>query len=129
MIGRILLCIGCLIVALCDAAAQQAPADLSGLIGAWEVVAVKLRPGRVQALRENDPEYMGAILDISQERMQWRPHQGGTLDEVCSSPRLVGESIKCLGRFGPPGVTMTVSGSRLTFLWYDNGNLILQRAR
>jgi len=129
MIARQLALTAALFAIAGSAHAQSAGGSISSLIGAWEVVGVKLRPGRVQALRENDPEYMGAILDISLERMQWRPHAGGTLDEVCNSPLIVDEFIKCSGKFGPPGVVLAVKDGGLLFRWYDNGDLFLQRKR
>jgi hypothetical protein len=90
---------------------------------------VELRPGRVQALLVDDPEYMGAVLDISDQRLAWRPHKGGTLDEVCLLPSLERGKLRCASVFGPPGFEMTVSDQRIVLLWYDNANLVLRRKR
>jgi hypothetical protein len=88
-----------------------------------------LRPSRVQALSENDPAYLGAVLDISADRIAWRPHPGdGTLDDNCRRPRLLVDQISCgEGAFGLPGSKVTLSGNRIVLEWYDNAILVLQR--
>ena len=124
------LVLACLVVGVGSANAQSPAADLSSIQGAWEVIGVKLRPAQVQALQENDPEYIGAVLDISKGRMQWRPHQGGTLGDICDRPRLEGSRVRCaFGAFGPPDTTLTMSDGHLVLQWYDNANLILRRKR
>ena len=118
-----------LLVALTGTAgAQSAVPKLSAIVGAWKVIGVKLRPAPVQTLQENDPAYMGALLDISKERLQWRPQEGGTLGDICDRPRLAEKSIQCgSGEFGPPGAAFTMSNGDLVLRWYDNADLILRR--
>ena len=97
-------------------------------VGTWEVVAVDLAPGRIQALGKDDPAYMGAILDISFEKIAWRPHRDGELSDVCTGPRYDSVRFNCSsGTFGPPGATATLAGSRLRLVWYDNARLVLQK--
>ena len=97
IVRRTLICLVGLPVAIAVCQAQTMPVDLSALSGVWEVTAVKLRDGAVQALQVDDLEYMGAVLDISDRRLAWEPHEGGTLAaRICADsfrstyrPRLV----------------------------------------
>jgi len=110
----------------------QSP-SVTDLSGTWKVVAVDVTPGRVQALSESDPAYMGAIIDISAQRLAWRAAGSdprATLSDVCTAPRVLpGGAIHCApgGVFGPPGATLVVADGRLRLDWYDGGRLILQK--
>jgi len=108
---------------------QQDADALSRLAGAWRVVKVGVRPAPVQALVENDPEDMGAVLDIAPERLSWRPGKGAAFTDVCESPRLAADgSIGCAkGAFGYAGAKLKVIGSRIRLDWYDNAILTLKR--
>ena len=125
---RSLLALAGLVAVVGSAGAQSPTPDISALTGAWQVVGVKPQAGPAQTVQENDPEYMGAVLDISKQRLQWRPQEGGTLGDICDRPRLAGTSIRCgSGEFGPPGATLTMSDGHLVLRWYDSADLILQR--
>lgn len=118
---------------LVSTACRAQPAALEGvqaISGAWKVIAVELRGGPVQALTINDPIYMGAVLDVSAQRLAWRIHKGSEpyLSDVCLEPRLKHQSLHCAsGDFGPPGSTLAVYGRRIVLVWYDNANLVLER--
>jgi len=85
----------------------------------------------VQSLQVDDPDYMGAVLEVSTSRLAFivKP-RGGTLDDVCLGPRWNGALVSCVsGTFGPPGSLLSDMGDRLRLEWYDNGILILRRVR
>ena len=106
---------------------------MTDISGTWKVVAVEVVPNRVQALSENDPAYIGAILDISARRVAWRAADRdprATLFDVCTAPRLLPDgTIHCAAAsfFGPPGAELAIADGRLRLDWYDGGRLILQR--
>ena len=110
-------------------AASPAPATgLAALAGDWQVGAVHVDPDGVQALSENDPAYMGAVLAISPGRLSWRPHPaGGTLSDVCDGPDLSADgAVHCRsGAFGPPGAKLAKTAGGLTLTWYDGATLTL----
>lgn len=113
------------------AAETQADDGLDALAGSWKVAAVKVKPGDVQALSENDPSDMGAVLDISRDRLAWRPREEGNFSDVCNGPRLTLDGqVSCRdGQFGPPGAQMVLKGDRLQLDWYDDAALELRRER
>ncbi|RYY17540.1 MAG: hypothetical protein EON55_01930 [Alphaproteobacteria bacterium] len=113
------------------APADQGDDGLAALAGSWEVKAVHVRPGDVQALSANDPADMGAILNISRDRLAWQPHDGGTFADVCTKPRLTldGQVSCATGQFGPPGIRLVPQDDGLRLDWYDDATLILQRHR
>jgi hypothetical protein len=83
-----------------------------------------------QALRTNDPADLGAVLDITPDRLSWRPGKGDSFSDICDGPRMTsGGAIVCAkGVFGYPGATLTVAGNRMRLEWYDNAILTLERA-
>jgi hypothetical protein len=121
--------IACLLAASLEAKAQDSN-QLNRLTGAWRVTAVDLQPGgEVQALIKNDPSDMGAILDISTERLKWRPGKGSTFSDVCEGPFLEPDAtLACTkGNFGYAGATLKAVGPRLRLEWYDNAILTLSK--
>jgi hypothetical protein len=114
-----------------ERAAPEYPNTFSRLAGAWRVVKVDLEPATVQALRENDPEDMGAILEITPDRLSWRPGKGKAFTDVCDGPSLATDgSVACdTGVFGYAGAKLKIIGSRIRLGWYDNAILTLERVR
>jgi hypothetical protein len=128
---------GFLALGLLSAMAAQA-AGIDSLNGAWVVREVKVAPGKVQALVDNDPAYMGAVMQLSPARFRWThggDKPGGTLDDVCEGPRVMpasrsGSLVKCkLGSWGPPGARLRMVGGSLRLTWYDGAILELVRQR
>ena len=111
------------------AAAAKFPAAELPFVGRWKVMAVRVRPGKVQALQPDDPEYMGAVLDASPARLFWavKP-KGGTLDDMCQGPKLKAGAVACAsGSFGPPQARMTTGPGVLRLDWYDGAQLELHK--
>lgn len=104
---------------------------IRSLTGAWRVVAVRVAPSPVQALSENDPSYMGAVLDVTPAELSWRqPYKVSSLSYRCDRPRLERGTLSCrTGDFGPPGSHLKRTGRRLSLDWFDGGTLILERVR
>jgi len=100
------------------------------LAGNWRVVGVRVAPGPVQAVSDDDPVLMGAVLSISPERLAWKPHKGGFFTDSCPGPQIgPDDSIGCAeGQFGPPDAHLTGDGVRLKLDWYDGAILTLARA-
>ncbi|MBV9564803.1 MAG: hypothetical protein JOY90_30810 [Bradyrhizobium sp.] len=121
----------CLLAASLEATAQTGDTiSLARLTGAWRVTAVDLQPGgEIQALTQNDPADMGAILDISTERLKWRPGKGSAFSDVCEGPFLEPDAtLACAkGNFGYAGATLKIVGPRLRLEWYDNAILTLSK--
>lgn len=122
-----------LLAASIPAVCRAQSASVTDISGTWKVVAVEVVPNRVQALSENDPAYMGAILDISAQRVAWRAADRdprATLSDLCTAPRLLPDgTIHCVAGsfFGPPGAKLAIADGRLRLDWYDGGRLILRR--
>jgi hypothetical protein len=110
--------------------AALAQVTLAELTGRWEVVGVQVRPAVVQALTVDDPDYMGAVLEVTASRLAFIVRPGGTLDDVCLGPHWNGALVSCVsGTFGPPGSLLSVMGDQLRLEWYDNAILTLRRVR
>ena len=105
--------------------------SLESLAGAWQVTAVHVGTEGVQALSENDPADMAAVLDIALDRLAWRPREGGGFEDVCTTPRLAPDGrVTCgEGTFGPPDMRLARVGDRLVFDWYDGARLVLERVK
>lgn len=90
------------------------------LAGNWRVVGVRVAPGPVQAVRDDDPALMGAVLSISPERLAWKPHKGGFFTATCPGPQIgPDDSIGCAeGQFGPPDEQRCATHARLV-QWRD----------
>lgn len=113
------------------AGAAPPPPRAPPFFGRWKVAAVRLRPAKVQALRPDDPAYLGAVLDASPARLVWavKP-KGGTLDDVCRGPKIESGAVFCAsGAFGPPHARITATPDGLVLDWYDNAQLELRRIR
>lgn len=104
---------------------------IRSLTGAWRVVAVRVAPSPVQALSENDPSYMGAVLDVAPAQLSWRqPYKVSSLSYRCDRPGLERATLSCSnGDFGPPGSHLKRTGRRIFLDWFDGGTLILERVR
>jgi len=111
-------------------AITQPADDLGPLLGTWRITGVTVAPSPVQAVTRDDPSLMGALLDVTRDRLSWRaPHRSTSLDMSCEQPRLVRGAILCRsGSFGPPGTRATRRGDTLTLPWYDGATLRLTRA-
>jgi hypothetical protein len=121
-----------LLAGLHDAAAEGPCCDsnlLSRAAGLWRVITVELKPAPLQALGPNDPADLGAILEISPNRLSWRPGKGDAFSDVCEAPQLTcdGEISCAKGFFGYPGATLKIINSRIRLEWYDNAILTLDR--
>src|SRR5471032_2137202 len=84
--------------------------------GAWKITAVLDGPGSgPHALKKDDPVYMGAILEISEAWMAWRPQKkAGQFGDVCMAPRIVGGMLKCAyGSFGPKDARVLYADDKL----------------
>ncbi len=99
------------------------------LAGNWRVVGVRVAPGPVQAVSDDDPALMGAVLSISPERLAWKPHEGGFFTDTCPGPQIGADnSIGCAeGRFGPPEAHLVSEGVQIKLDWYDGAILTLSR--
>jgi hypothetical protein len=99
------------------------------LAGNWRVVGVRVAPGPVQAVSDDDSDLMGAVLSISPERLTWKPHKGGFFTDTCPGPQIgPDDSIGCgEGQFGPPEAHLTGKGERLQLDWYNGAILTLAR--
>lgn len=119
------------VAAASPAADEQLHDGLTEMVGTWKVAAVRVKPSDVQALTENDPTDMGAVLDISRDRLSWRPREEGTFSDACTGPKLTLDGqVSCKeGEFGPPGAQLVAKGDRLQLDWYDGATLELRRER
>lgn len=95
------------------------------------MTAVHVGTDGVQALSENDPADMGAVLDVSPNRLAWRPREVSGFEDVCTTPRLTPDGrVQCgEGAFGPPDTRLARAGDRLEFDWYDGARLVLEQVK
>jgi hypothetical protein len=112
-----------------DDATGQEKTRVEELAGNWRIVRVRAAPGPVQAVSDDDPNLMGAVLSISPDRLTWKAHKGGFFTDTCPGPQIgPDDSIGCAeGQFGPPEAHLTGEGSQLRLDWYDGAILTLSR--
>jgi hypothetical protein len=122
--------------------ALAAEATPQTLVGTWEVTGVEVADSPVQALVKNDPTYMGAVLEISAEKLIWtkgtdtRPIDP-TIDNCDAAPSFTetdGNLYTSCGDapWGPGdqgGAFHQVSENEITLDWYDGGILTLTRQK
>jgi hypothetical protein len=110
------------------ASASGKPTPL--ISGFWKITAVLDGPGNgPHALKKDDPVYMGAILEVSEEWMAWRPQKkAGQFGDVCMAPRIVGGALKCAyGNFGPKDAKVLYANGHLALDWYGDAKLVFAR--
>jgi hypothetical protein len=98
--------------------------------GAWKITAVLAgEGGDNHPLKKDDPIYMGAVLEVSESWMAWRPQKKkGQFGDVCMTPRIVGGALKCeYGNFGPKDAKILYANGMLSIDWYGNAKLVLAR--
>jgi hypothetical protein len=114
---------------------SQSIASVSGkpsplISGFWKITAVLVGPeGSAHPLKENDPVYMGAILEVSEDWMAWRPQKkAGQFGDVCMTPRILGGALKCAyGNFGPKDAKVLYANGNLAIDWYGDAKLVFSR--
>lgn len=122
--------------------------DYAALEGSWRVDAVHVDRSGIQAVVENDPQYMGAEVTFSPDKILWnkgtqqRPVDPAT-DNCMKKPTLTpaeendpeqgyqvpgGFNVICGDEPWGPGavVTVPVKGT-LTLYWYDGAILVLKK--
>src|SRR5476651_1303733 len=98
--------------------------------GLWKITAVLDGPGSgSHAPKKDDPVYMGAILEISEAWMAWRPQKkAGQFGDVCMTPRILGGTLKCsYGNFGPKDAKVLYADGKLAIDWYGDAKLVFAR--
>ena len=118
------------------------------MIGTWRVARVTVNSDGMQALQDDDPAYMGAVVQFSADKIVWlkgtdkRPIDAEN-DNCSAAPRLSpatarntetvfqvdgGFNVIC-GSYGwgPTAVLLPDSGGTVLLYWYDNGILTLKR--
>ncbi|WP_417582748.1 hypothetical protein [Pelagibacterium sp.] len=117
--------------------------DYSSLIGAWTVEGVAVPDDGVQALIEDDPQYMGDVIEFGPDMIEWtagtdtRPIDP-SIDNCPSGPSLAphaempdetpienGFDIMCDNEEW--GTIVPVDDQGIQLHWYDNGVLTLTR--
>ncbi len=121
----------------------------AALYGSWQVtgVAVQETPQGVQALVDNDPQYMGAIVSFQPGKITWlkgtkaRPIDP-QIDNCPVAPKLTpaeknseddggpvpgGYNMTCNGDYW--GIVVPVSADKVRLYYLDNGILSLQRVK
>jgi hypothetical protein len=99
--------------------------------GFWKITAVlPSESGDPHPVKKNDPVYMGAVLEVSEAWMAWRPQKkdAGQFGDVCMTPRIVGGALKCeYGSFGPKDAKILYANGMLAIDWYGDAKLVLVR--
>ncbi|CAO98245.1 hypothetical protein [Erwinia tasmaniensis] len=124
--------------------------DYSSLQGTWQVDAVKVADSPVQAVVDNDPQYMGAEVTFSADKIVWnkgtpqRPIDP-SIDNCLHKPTLTvagkndpeqgyqiddGFTVLCGAEPWGPGAGAVVTrpeNGMLTLFWYDGAILSLKK--
>ncbi|AUX74417.1 hypothetical protein [Erwinia pyrifoliae] len=122
--------------------------DYSSLQGIWQVEAVKVVDSPVQAVVDNDPQYMGAEVTFSANNIVWnkgtpqRPIDP-TIDNCQQKPTLTaagnndpeqgyqvtgGFNVLCGAEpWGPGAVVTPPQKGKMTLYWYDGAILSLKK--
>ncbi|HTN63557.1 MAG TPA: hypothetical protein VL147_18715 [Devosia sp.] len=120
--------------------------DYTSLAGSWQVDAVTVPDEGVQALVDNDPQYMGAVIAFGASDITWtkgtktRPVDP-SIDNCATAPSLTpwvadpddpdqqaiegGYSVMCGDESW--GTVVPVDDKTVKLYWYDNGVLTLTR--
>ena len=119
----------------------------AALNGDWQVtgVAVKDTPSGIQALVDNDPQYMGAVISFQPGKIVWlkgtktRPVDP-SIDNCTQAPKLTPAEHNSDDDGGPVpggynvmcgsdawGIVVPVSADTIKIYYYDNGILTLRR--
>ena len=135
------------IVAVSILPVGAAELNYTSLIGKWKVQGVKVSGSGVQALVNNDPQYMGAEVEFAADKITWlRGTKAKPLDpsDNCKAiPKLTpadrndpdsgyrvkgGFNVLCgSAQWGPGAVVRPVQADTVSLYWYDGGILTLKR--
>lgn len=130
--------------------AESATFQYTDMVGVWRVVAVTVNSDGMQALQDNDPAYMGAVVRFDPDKIAWikgttaRPVDPAT-DDCDMPPRLSpaiarntdtvfqvdgGFNVMC-GEYGwgPTAVLLPGEGGAVSLYWHDNAILTLKREK
>jgi ABC-type protease/lipase transport system fused ATPase/permease subunit len=135
--------VGVLLSAAVPASAAKLTYD--NLVGSWKVTAVAVDGDGVQALVDNDPQYMGAIVQFGPNGVEWtkgtkaRPIDASrdncpTAPSVKASTKADDESYvkggyNLICGSNAWGVAVPVNASTVKLYWFDNGILTLKRQK
>jgi hypothetical protein len=131
-------------------AAHAATLKYEDLVGTWKVAAVVVNSDGMQALMDDDPQFMGAVVEFSPDKIVWL--KGTTLRPIdpetdnCHMPLSLtsagadnpdtllridgGFNIFCGDRgWGPGAVAVPIDSSTVALYWYENGILTLKREK
>ncbi|MEW5291008.1 hypothetical protein ABW286_17785 [Erwinia papayae] len=124
--------------------------DYSALQGRWQVKAVQVNGDGIQAVVENDPQYMGAEVTFSADKIIWTK---GTkdraidpaIDNCTGQPTLTpadhndpemgyrvanGFNVVCGKQPWGPGAVVTVPvRNTMTLYWYDGAILTMKKTK
>ena len=129
--------------------ARAADFTYAALNGSWQVTGVAVRdtPSGIQALVDNDPQYMGAVISFQPDKIIWlqgtktRPIDP-SIDDCPQAPKLTPAAHNSDDDGGPVpggyniicgsdawGIVVPVSADRIKIYYLDNGILTLQREK
>ncbi|EOS95485.1 hypothetical protein ETR_08326 [Erwinia tracheiphila PSU-1] len=118
--------------------------DYSVLQGRWQVQAVHINSDGIQAVVENDPQYMGAEVTFSSDNIIWtKGTKDRAIDNCTGKPRLTpadkndpqisyqvagGFNVVCDKQPWEPGAVVTVpENGTITLYWYDGAILSMNK--
>ncbi|NNS09616.1 hypothetical protein [Erwinia sp. JH02] len=127
---------------------MAAAPDYATLEGIWHVDAVHVDSTGIQAVMENDPQYMGAVVTFSSNKIMWS--QGSAqrtidpaTDNCLKRPTLTSadendpeDSYQVAGGYnvicgdepwGPGAVVTAPVNDTLTLYWFDGAILVLKK--
>ena len=130
--------------------AESAELKYTDVIGTWRVTRVTVNSDGMQALHDDDPAYMGAVVQFSENKIVWlkgtakRPIDPEN-DSCDTAPRLSpatarntetvfqvdgGFNVMC-GSYGwgPTAVLLAGNDGTVSLYWHDNGILTLKREK
>lgn len=134
--------------------ALSAPAlavpDYSDLMGSWRVNEVAVQPGPVQAVIDNDPQYVGAEISFNHNAIVWKKGSAtreidAATDNCGATPTFTraddndpeegyqvagGWNVICGKEPWGPGAVISMSANqKMTLWWYDGAILSLQKIK
>lgn len=139
--------LGLLATCLALPAVAAAP-TYADMIGTWRVAAVAVNSDGMQALQIDDPQFMGAVVQFSADKIVWLKGTPAraidpAADNCEGAPRLTpavarnpetifqvdgGFNVVCgVTGWGPGAVIRPVDAGTVDLYWYDNGVLTLKR--